>query len=103
MGISATPGRLTLDVDFVLTPAHPSYRDPPADERECFRRGKLRFIGVRMLCWENQGAPPATDATGESDFGHIDDLEWGEGVFELNGDWGQIRVLAEDVSVDLEP
>jgi hypothetical protein len=74
LGVTALPGQVTFDVEFVLTPDHPSYVPPPPSENECFRRGTLRLFGVRRLTWDDQGRPPATDATGERDFGHVDRL-----------------------------
>jgi hypothetical protein len=101
LGIRAEPAALTLDVDFVLTPKHPEYVSPPPSETECFRRGTLRFAGVQRLTWAKQGTPPAVDASGEQDFGHIDSLEWEEGRFVLSGDWGRLDVEAEGVHVSL--
>ena len=75
-GITAEPGSVTFDIDFVLTPSHSDYVAPPPSEVECFRRGTMRLSGVQRLTWDRQGAPPATDATGERDFGHIDSFEW---------------------------
>lgn len=101
LGISATPARVTVDVEFALTPNHAAYAPPPPDENEAYRRGQICFIGVRRLVWEDQGARPATDATGEIDYGHIDDLRWDGATFELEGDWGRISLEAESVEVDV--
>ena len=101
--ISAQPGELTFDVEFALTKDHPSYAAPPSSETECFRRGTLRFVAVRRLIWDGQGAPPAVDASGELDFGHIDSLEWDDERYVLTGDWGQIEATAGGVEVGLAP
>lgn len=101
LDISATPTRLVLCVEFALTPEHPAYAPPPPNENEAYRRGEIRFLGVRRLVWEGQGAQPATDASGERDYGHIDDLRWDDGVYELAGDWGEITLEAERVEVEL--
>mgnify|MGYP000368437538 CR=1 FL=1 len=101
LGIQATPGALTFDVDLVLTPEHPAYAPPAADETECFRRGRVRFCEVHRLVWDQQGAPPATDASGEIDFGHIDSLVWDDGTFRLEGDWGRMEVSASRAEVDI--
>ena len=47
--MSAQPGELTFDVEFVLTKAHPAYAPAPPSERECFRRGTLRLVSVERL------------------------------------------------------
>jgi len=101
LGIAATPGAVSFAIEFVLTPDHPAYSVPPEEENECYRRGELRFIGVRRLEWSDQGAPPATDATGEADFGHIDDMQWNGNTYTLSGDWGQMTVEAAQVTPTL--
>jgi len=102
LGIEAVPGAVTFAVDFVLTPGHPAYAPPPEDENESYRRGTMRFTGVKRLEWSGQGAPPATDATGEADYGHIDDLQWDDNRFELEGDWGRMVLEAERVTPSLD-
>jgi hypothetical protein len=100
LGIRAIPGEVTFDVDLVLTPEHPAYTPPPANVTECFRIGRIRFVGVRELVWQRQEAIPATDASGERDFGHIDSLEWDGGTFKLEGDWGRMEVSAARAEVE---
>jgi hypothetical protein len=36
--------------------------------------------------------PPATDATGDEDWGHIDTFVWQDGRYELTGDWGHVVI-----------
>jgi hypothetical protein len=102
LNLRAEPGSLEFEAEFVLGEKHPDYRVPAADESDCFVRGTLRFRGVRSLNWEDQGAPPATDASGEIDYGHIDDLRWDDDLFELEGDWGRMRVVASVVDLELQ-
>jgi hypothetical protein len=101
LGITAEPGTVTFDIDFVLTRDHSEYVEPSPSERECFRRGSMRLSGVRRLTWDAQGAPPATDATGEQDFGHIDSFEWEDGKFLLHGDWGRLEAEADKIETTL--
>lgn len=103
LNIDAQPGRLTFVMDLVLTPDHPKYREPRRGEQYCYRRGELRFRGVGRLAWTNQGAPPATDASGEIDYGHIDSFEWDDKGGLLEGDWGRIDVRFDDVEAELMP
>jgi hypothetical protein len=101
LGIVATPTRVTFDVEFALTPSHPAYVPPPPDENGAYRRGQIRFVGVRRLLWADQGVRPATDATGEIDYGHIDDMRRDGETFELEGDWGRMTIEAQGVEVDV--
>jgi hypothetical protein len=103
LGVTALPGQVTFDMDFVLTPAHPLYAPPPPSESECFRRGTLRLFGVRRLEWDEQGRPPATDASGERDFGHVDSFEWDHERYVLCGDWGRIDAVSEGAEITLAP
>lgn len=101
LGISAVPTRVTIDVEFALTSGHPAYVPPPPHENEAYRRGQIRFVDVRRIEWADQGVRPATDATGEVDYGHIDDLRWEGETFELEGDWGRMTLEARSVEVDV--
>jgi hypothetical protein len=100
-GIKAIPGAVTFKVEFALTPEHPAYAPPRSGETECFRTGRVRFINVERLVWEDQGAPPATDASGEIDYGHIDSFTWDGMTFKLEGDWGRMELTAAGVEVEV--
>jgi hypothetical protein len=101
LGIRAEPGAVSFDMDFALTARHPDYAAPPPSETECFRRGTLRLLGVRRLSWVDQGLPPAVDASGEKDWGHIDSFEWEDGRFVLAGGFGSLDADAEKAEAAL--
>ncbi|MEV6173289.1 hypothetical protein AB0L99_34415 [Streptomyces sp. NPDC051954] len=94
LDVKATPGRVTFDLDLVLTPGHPAYRSPNPGEQNCYVRATVEFPEVRHLVWAGQGAPPATDASGDKDYGAIDSLLWNGDAFHLEGDWGEIQVAS---------
>ena len=50
---------------------------------------------MRTIEWLQRGSAPATDATGEQDWGHIDWFVVDNDVYELEGDWGHVRVVSE--------
>jgi hypothetical protein len=102
LDIEAHPTTVEFSVDFVLAPEHPEYCPPGSDESHCYRRGRLRFSGVTRCLWSNQGAPPARDATGEVDYGNVDSFEWDRAGYSLEGDWGRMELIAEQVGVRLE-
>lgn len=93
------PGEVTFEIEFALTTEHPAYSPPPPSETECFRRGSLRLVGIERLLWDGQGLPPAIDASGERDYGHIDSFEWGDGNYLLYGDFGRIDATGRQVEV----
>lgn len=53
------------------------------------------FVNPRRVEWTREAGPPATDATGESDWGNIDSLMWDGSRYELEGDWGAVIVEGE--------
>lgn len=101
LDIEAHPSSVEFMVDFVLTQKHSEYRPPNPGESYCYRRGWIRFSGVTRCLWSNQGAPPATDATGEVDFGNIDSFEWDRSGYSLEGDWGRMELIAKQIGVRL--
>ena len=102
LGIAVEPGIVTFAVEFVLAPDHVEYRVPPPEEQFCFNTGTLVFSRVSDFTWTGQGAPPATDATGESDYGHIDFLAVEGPAYSMGGDWGTMRIVAGRVDVELD-
>jgi hypothetical protein len=94
LGIQATPGAVEFRVDLVLARDHPDFRTPQPGDAECFRLGVVRFRDVQRVTWSSQGAQPASDATGDLDYGHIDSFVWDRELFELNGNWGAMEVVA---------
>jgi hypothetical protein len=101
LDIEAHPKKLTVRVDIVLTPEHPAYAPPKPGEMFCYRTGAIRFRDVDRLPWSGQELQPAKDATGEVDWGHIDQFEWGSEEYQLIGDFGRIALHAKAVSVEL--
>lgn len=101
LDIEAHPGRIVFAMDLVLTVDHPEYRAPLPGEQYCYRKGELRFQDVTRSTWVGQGQPPARDASGEIDYGHIDAFEWDGSGSLLEGGWGRMEVLADRVEVVL--
>jgi hypothetical protein len=42
---------------------------------------------------------PFRDARSETDFGNVDAFVWDEGVYELSGDWGHVRIASDTPTV----
>ncbi|MEV8565608.1 hypothetical protein AB0436_08525 [Streptomyces sp. NPDC051322] len=92
LGITASPARLALELDLVLTPGHPAYTTPVPGEQHCYVKATIEFLNVRRLEWTEQGTPPAVDASGSVDYGGVDALHWNGAAFHLEGDWGKADV-----------
>lgn len=101
LDIVAHPGEVSFMLDLVLTPDHPEHGPPKPGDQFCFRRAVLTFNGVGRLLWSNSGSPPARDASGEEDFGHVDSHEWDDAGHVLEGDWGRMEIVCLNVEVRL--
>lgn len=93
---------IAFDMLLVLTPEHPEYHEPKADEQYCYRRGKIIFRNCELLEFTSSGARPVVDSTGEPDFGNIDSFLVRRGVCQLNGEWGKLMVRAKEIVVEFE-
>lgn len=100
--ISIEPYRLELRMDFALTPAHPWYELPRAGEQECYRKGVLRVVNFEAVVWRASNLKPSIDATGELDYGCLDEMIEIEGSLKLRGDWGEIEVTGGQPILNLD-
>jgi hypothetical protein len=101
LDISSSPGGLTIRIDLVFDKDHPELKPAPAGDVYYTRQGVLSFDGARRLEWTDQGTHPSRDASGEGDYGHIDSMLWEDDQYELNGDFGTIRLSASRVHIEL--
>jgi hypothetical protein len=92
---------LSFRLEAVLTPEHPLYEPPKPGEQHCYRTGWLSVGGETPMDIRLSGNCPATDATGEPDFGHVDAfvLNPAANRWELEGDWGQATVRNPEVTL----
>lgn len=95
LDINARPSAVTIDLDVVLTEHHPEYEPPAPDSRYCYRRGQIRFEGVRRLHWIAADVQPARDATGEIDYGGVDEFLADGSSYSLAGEFGQLTIEAD--------
>ncbi|MFC9432325.1 hypothetical protein [Nocardia sp. NPDC057030] len=82
-------------LEAVLTPEHLRYHSPAPGEQYCYIGGELVFTEVRSVEWLDRSAQKYSDATGVEDLGNIDSLTGSEGVYSVNGDWGNIRIRSD--------
>jgi hypothetical protein len=95
LGVYESDRSLTFDLDAVLTEQHPRWHPPTPGEQYAYCRLTLTFPAVRSIEWLDRGRPPATDASGEQDWGNIDTFVVENGVYEMEGDWGHVRIQAD--------
>jgi hypothetical protein len=96
--------RLVFDVEFSLWPGHPKYEEPWPNEWTCYKRGRLIFEGVRSLTGlEDQGSVrPALDADDKVDYGNFDALNVDGHAYEVVGNFGDVRLSADSVLVEVD-
>jgi hypothetical protein len=99
LGIEVRPGVVELEVDLAYAVDHPERRAPHEGEYAYFRRGTIRFVGVSSVAWKHMDRTPATDASGVSDWGNIETFEWAGTTFDLEGDFGAMKIEARSLDV----
>lgn len=93
LGVFEEPDELRFDVEAVLTEQHPDWHPPKPGEQYAYKRLALVFRRPREVVWlERMTGRPAVDATGEVDYGAFDVFTWDGSQFDLEGDWGYVRV-----------
>jgi hypothetical protein len=102
LAICIRPYRIEIEMDFVLAPEHQLYVAPPPNERECFRKGRIRISDFSRLTWQASGAVASVDAEGQLDFGHLDQCIMDGSQVILRGDWGEIAATGGSLAVELE-
>ncbi len=103
LNIQISPSSVEFSLLVVLTERHPLYTPPQPDERYCYRDGLLRFPKVGRLAWsERLMIKPATDATGEVDYGNIDEFYLTDGHYYLSGDWGRLEIESSPPSLKIQ-
>ena len=96
-------GTVSVSLDVVLCEDHHEYATPPGHERYCYRRGVLRFSDVTEVRWQMPTGPPAIDATGETDYGGVDEYLFEKTTHSLAGSFGELVVNCRAHSLELEP
>lgn len=86
------PATLRFRLDAVLTPDHPSYHPPAVGEQHCYAAAWLIFDQVREHEWLHRSTRTSSDANGEQDLGNIDSMSRDGDWWDLEGDWGRVRV-----------
>lgn len=97
--VSPSDRAVSLRLEAVMTDEHPRFRPVARGEQHSYLSGWLTLRSDEPVEVELSGAPPALDATGETDLGHIDRLEQIDAeAWEAEGDWGLVRLRRPVVS-----
>lgn len=95
---------LLIDIDLFLCPDHPSYEKPRPSERVCIRPAFIEFPWCTGVAADgHEKAEPVADTIRSFGAGRIDGLQrFGEGRYEISGQFGSIEILAERPMVRLK-
>ncbi|MGB5165210.1 MAG: hypothetical protein WBN09_12400 [Woeseiaceae bacterium] len=87
---------LVADIDVHLTPEHPFYEKPRPAEKHCIRPAVIEFPYCDQIAEDGQQkAASLSEAVAALRNGRIEELRARDGEYEIRGEFGTVRVLAE--------
>lgn len=87
---------LVADIDIHLTPEHPFYEKPRPAEKHCIRPAYIEFPYCDKIARDGQQDVEQLSDTVESlKHGRIDELRARDGEYEIRGEFGTVRIIAE--------
>ena len=81
-------------MEFAVTTRHRLYRPPPPTEYLCYHRGRLLFDSGVVSAFDFNPRSRSVDANGEVDFGQIDAMRFDADRYILEGDRGDLDIVA---------
>lgn len=102
LDIQTNRSSVEFSLSVVLTDQHPLYKSPLPGEQYCYRNGLLSFPNVGRVKWIEKSMMPSTDATGEVDYGNIDEFFRTDGHYYLSGDWGRLEIESSPPSLEIQ-
>jgi hypothetical protein len=102
LDIKTDPSSVEFSLLVVLNEQHPLYEPPRPDEQYCYRKALLRFPETERVEWLERSMKPYTDASGEIDYGNIDEFYQTNGNYYLNGDWGKLEIKSSPPSLEIQ-
>ena len=99
LGLIEDQNSIEFELEAVLTPEHPSYHPPKANEQHCYQKLVLRLGNCSNVNWIRKSLRPSTDAKGNIDYGNIDHFSVAKDQLHLSGEWGEVRLDCPDISI----
>ena len=83
---------------------HTYYEKPKPKEHTCYKPAILSFINFKELngLLELSQVKVATDASGEKDYGNIDNLEENNNGFLVEGEFGEVSIVGGEISFEIK-
>ena len=95
LDVKETPDAVSFRLEAVLLETHPKWFPPKKGEAHTYRVVDLVFPRVVRVDWVERRMKPITGPDGEVDYGNIDSFNWGPRFFELEGEWGHVRIESD--------
>ena len=89
-----------LNVESVLTPGHPLYQVPKADEQYCYKEIKIIFANATDIRWIRKNLRLIPTNIDSPDYGNIDALYKKNDRYHIEGEWGSIEFNADNPIVE---
>jgi hypothetical protein len=93
--VQETPDEVRFRLDAVLRETHPKWSPPKNDEVYAYLPLSLVFPGKVRVDWVEHRMKPVLGPNDEVDYGNIDSFEWEPRFFELEGEWGHVRIESD--------
>jgi hypothetical protein len=95
--------RLSIYIEASIWPESKYYSKPKKNEYTCYKKAVLSFVGVESI----EGLKPidtvhsTTDLDGTIDYGNIDSLLKTSSGFEIEGDFGSVRIKGGELKFEV--
>lgn len=102
LDIQTAPSSAEIALEIVLTENHPLYKTPPLDEQYCYRKARIYFPDAERVEWIEKSMIPSTDATGNVDYGNIDEFFLANEHYHVRGDWGELDIVSSPPLLEVQ-
>ena len=101
---SSTGNELEFTLEASIWPESKFYEKPKKDEYTCYKPARLKFKNIRYISGllSIGEVTPSIDASGEKDYGNIEDLKKTNEGFSLEGDFGSVAITGGEMSFEIK-
>lgn len=100
LAITEREDSFEFEIEAVLTPEHKDYKNLQPSEHHAYKNIKLIFERIEQLEYEPAPLTGYRDDTGGIDYGNIDLLTFDGDSYELEGDWGKLKITARKLRLE---
>ncbi len=67
----------------------------------CYRKAQISFSNVKSLFWTDKNSQYSTDASGEIDFGNIDEFFLVDGIYKIFSGLGDFEIISDKPKLEI--